>query len=139
MENLIGAIVFLIVGIGFLYAGLHIWCSSKRIEAKGIKARAKIIGFKKEESTDSDGFTNVYHFPIIKFTDKYGIITTQKLDSSANPKRINQPIEIIYLKEGNKYEIIENNQFWKSYFPMIFIIMGILFSGISVVRLINLI
>ncbi|RKN82524.1 DUF3592 domain-containing protein [Ulvibacterium marinum] len=137
MENLIGNIVFLIVGSGFLYAGFYIRNSNRRIEANGIKTKAKIIDFVEEESEDADGYSNTYHYPIVRFTDKNGIETTQKLNSSANPKKINQPIEIIYLKKDNEYEIMINSEFWKTYFPMIFIIGGFLFSGIGIVWLIN--
>ncbi|MFI1742967.1 hypothetical protein [Thalassobellus sediminis] len=137
MENLIGNIVFLIVGGGFLYAGFYIRNSNRRIQTNGIKTKAKIIDFVEEESEDADGYSTTYHFPIVRFTDKNGIETTQKLNSSANPKKINQPIEIIYLKKDKEYEIMINSDFWKTYFPMIFIIGGFLFSGIGIIWLIN--
>jgi len=38
--------------------------------------------------------------------DRNGIEITQKLDSSANPKLINKPIDIIYLKKDNESEIM---------------------------------
>ena len=91
MENLNGAIVFLIVGGGFLYAGFYIRNSNRRIQTSGIKTRAKIIDFIEERSKDADGESHIYHFPVVRFTDKNGIETTQKLNSSENPKRINQP------------------------------------------------
>jgi len=137
MENLIGAFVFLIVGGGFLFAGYYIRNSNFRIQTSGTKTKAKIIDFVEERNKDADGDSHVYHFPIVKFTDKNGIEKTQKLDSSANPKRINELIDIIYLKKNNEYEIMINNEFWKTYFPMIFIIGGFLFSGIGIIWLIN--
>lgn len=136
-EEFIGAFVFLIVGSGFLYAGYYTRNSNRRIQTNGIKTKAKIVDFVEEKSKDSDGHSHVYHFPIVRFTDKNGIETTQKLDSSANPKRINQPIEIIYLKKDSEYEIMINSDFWKTYFPMIFIVGGFLFSGIGIIWLIN--
>ena len=137
MENLIGRIIFLIVGGGFLYAGFYVRNSNRRIQTSGIKTKAKIIDFVEERSRDTDGDSHIYHFPVVRFTDKNGIETTQKLDSSANPKRINEPIDIIYLKKDNEYEIMINNEFWKTYFPMIFIVGGFIFSGIGIVWLIN--
>lgn len=137
MENLIGAIVFLIVGGGFLYAGFYVRNSNRRIQTNGIKTKAKIIDFIEERNKDADGDSHIYHFPVVRFRDKNGIETTQKLDSSANPKRINEPIDIIYLKKDNEYEIMINSEFWKTYFPMIFIVGGFLFSGIGIVWLIN--
>ncbi len=137
MENLIGAFVFIIVGCGFLYAGFYVRNSNQRIQANGIKTKAKIIDFFEEKRKDADGDTHINHFPIVSFTDRNGIVTTQKLDSSENPKRINELIDIIYLKKGNEYQIMINSEFWKTYFPMIFIIAGFLFSGIGIIWLTN--
>ena len=137
MENLIGAIVFLIVGGGFLYAGFYVWNSNRRIQRSGIKTKGKIIDFIEERNKDAEGNSHIYHFPVVRFREKNGIETTQKLDSSANPKRINEPIDIIYLKKDNEYEIMINSEFWKTYFPMIFIVGGFLFSGIGILWLIN--
>lgn len=137
MENFIGAFVFLIVGGGFLYVGYYIRNSNRRIQANGIKTKAKIIDFIEEQRKDANGDSHIYHFPVVSFTDSNGIEITQKLDSSENPKRINGRIDIIYLKKDNEYEIMINSAFWKTYFPMIFIIGGFLFSGIGIVWLIN--
>lgn len=136
-NEFIGAFVFLIVGGGFLFAGFYMRNSNRRIQASGIKTRAKIIDFVEQRSKDSDGYSHTYHFPIVRFTNRNGIETTQKLDSSANPKRINEQIDIIYLKKNNEYEIMINSDFWKTYFPLIFIIAGFLFSGIGMIWLIN--
>ena len=137
MENLIGTIIFLIVGVGFFYAGYYVKNSNRRIQIIGTKTKAQIIDFIKDQSKDADGDSHVYHFPIVMFTDKNGIEITQKLDSSENPKRINEQIDIIYLKRDNEYEIIIDNEFWKVYFPLFFIIFGILFFGIGIFWLIN--
>jgi hypothetical protein len=137
MENLIGNIVFLIVGGGFLYAGFYIRNTNRRILTNGIKTKAQIIDFKKERIKDADGESFEYHFPIVSFTDRNGIETTQKLDSSENPKRINELIDIIYLKKENEYEIIKDNDWWEKNLPMILLIGGFLFSGIGIIWLIN--
>ena len=137
MENLIGNIVFFIVGGGFLYAGFYIRNTNRRILTNGIKTKAQIIDFKKERIKDADGESFEYHFPIVSFTDRNGIETIQKLDSSENPKRINELIDIIYLKKDNEYEIIKDNEWWEKNLPMILLIGGFLFSGIGIIWLIN--
>ncbi|GAA3655981.1 DUF3592 domain-containing protein [Flavivirga jejuensis] len=136
-NEFIGAFVFLIVGGGFLFAGFYMRNSNRRIQANGIKTKAKIIDFAEERSKDTDGYSQVHHFPIVRFKDRNGIETTQKLDTSANPKRINERIDIIYLKKENEYEIMINTEFWKTYFPLIFIIGGFIFSGGGIIWLIN--
>ena len=137
MENLIGGIVFSIIGGSFLYAGFYIRSSNRRIQRDGVKTKAKIIDFVEERSTDADGDSHIYHYPIVRFIDKNGIEATQKLNSSANPKQLNQSIEIIYLKKDSEYEIMINSVFWKTYFPLIFILGGLLSSVIGIVWLLN--
>ncbi|MFD2543722.1 DUF3592 domain-containing protein [Lacinutrix gracilariae] len=136
-EEYIGAVVFLIVGSGFLFAGFYIRNTNSRIRANGIKTKAKIVDFKKERNKDADGDSYEYHFPIVSFTDRNGVETTQKLDSSENPKRINELIDIIYLKKQNEYEIIKDNDWWEKNLPMILLIGGFLFYGIGIIWLIN--
>lgn len=46
-----------------------------------------------------DGIYYEYHFPVVSFTEQNGIKITQKLNSSDNPKRINEHIDIVYLKK----------------------------------------
>lgn len=137
MENLIGAIVFLICGGGFLYAGFYTRNSNRRINANGVKTKAKIIDFKKEMIKNADGASFKHHFPIVRFTDRHGIETSQMLDSSENPKRINELIDIVYLKKENNYEIIKANDWWEKNLPTSFIIGGFLFSAIGIIWLIN--
>ncbi len=136
-RDLLGGLIFLVVGFGFLYAGFYIRNTNSRIKANGIKTKAKIVDFKKERNKDADGDSYEYHFPIVSFTDRNGVETTQKLDSSENPKRINELIDIIYLKKENEYEIIKDNDWWEKNLPMIFLIVGFLFSGIGIIWLIN--
>ena len=136
-RDLLGGLVFLVVGCGFLYAGFYIRNTNSRINANGIKTKAKIVDFKKERNKDADGDSYEYHFPIVSFTDRNGVETTQKLDSSENPKRINELIDIIYLKKENEYEIIKDNDWWEKNLPMILLIGGFLFSGIGIIWLIN--
>ena len=136
-RDLLGGLVFLVVGCGFLYAGFYIRNTNSRIKANGIKAKAKIVDFKKERTKDADGDSYEYHFPIVSFTDRNGVETTQKLDSSENPKRINELIDIIYLKKENEYEIIKDNDWWEKNLPMISLIGGFLFSGIGIIWLIS--
>ena len=136
MENLIANILFLIVGGGFICVGFYIRNSNLRIQENGIKTKAKIINFVSEESKNADGYSNTYYYPIIQFIDKNGIKTTQKLNSSTSPKQINKLIKIIYLKKDNEYKMIINNEFWKTYFPLIFIIVGFLIFGFGIMPLI---
>jgi Protein of unknown function (DUF3592) len=136
-KDLLGGLVFLVVGFGFLYAGLYFRNTNSRIKTNGIKTKAKIVDFKKKRNKDANGDSYEYHFPIVNFTDRNGVETTQKLDSSENPKRINELIDIIYLKKENEYEIIKDNDWWEKNLPVILLIGGFLFSGIGIIWFIN--
>ena len=115
MEQLLLPIVFLAVGGGFTFAGLYVWFSHRRIQKEGIRTKAKIIDFVQGDSLDTE---DEYYFPIVRFKDRSGNEITQKLTMSENLKKINQPLDIIYLKKDGEYEILINNDFWKTYFPL---------------------
>ena len=136
-QDILGGLVFLVVGFGFLYAGFYIRNINSRIQANGFKTKAKIVDFEKERIKDADGDSYTYHFPIVSFTDRNGIETTQKLDSNEKQERINEMIDIIYLKKENEYEIIKDNDWWEKNLPIILLIGGFLFSGIGIIWLIN--
>lgn len=136
-KDLVGGFIFLLVGGFILFAGFYLRKTNNRIKTNGIKTKAKIIDFVEERIKNGDGESYLYHFPIVSFTDRNGIETTQKLDSSDKPKRINKMIDIIYVKKENEYEIIKDNDWWEKNLPMILLIGGFLFSGIGIIWLIN--
>ena len=133
----IGAFAVLSLGIAFCWIGLHIWLLNRKIKENGIKTRAKIVDFAMEKVKDIDRESHRYYFSIVRFTDRNGHQVTQKMESSANPKRIKKLMDIIYWKKDNEYEIIENNRFWNFYFPIIFITAGILLLGFGIISIIN--
>lgn len=136
MEDLIAPIFLIVFGGIFASVGYYIFNSNRKIEQNGIKTRAKIIDFVENRSRDSDGHVDVSHYPVVTFQDK-GIDVTQQLNTSGNPKTINQIIEIFYLREGDDYKIVINSNFWKTIFPMIFFIIGIIVLSIGVILLKN--
>ena len=136
-KDFTGGFIFLIVGTVFLYAGFFVYNSHHRILIKGIKTKAKIIDFFEKRLSDGDDGYRLYHFPIVSFTDKNGIEATQQLDCSENPKKLNQIIDIVYLKKGNEYKIVIDNKRWITYFPSIFISMGFLFLIIGIIWTVN--
>ncbi|WP_053990421.1 DUF3592 domain-containing protein [Mangrovimonas sp. TPBH4] len=133
----VGGLIFLICGVSFLYAGLRSRNTNKNIQTNGTKTKAKIIDFEEELAEDNEGFSRVHHFPIVRFMDRNGIETTQKLNSSENPKRLNELIDIIYVKKDNKYQIMIDSDYWMTFFPMTLIVGGILFSAIGVIWIIS--
>lgn len=136
MDDIAISTVLLIGGGGFLYVGRYIKNLTLRIQSNGNKTKAKIIDFAKERSKDTDGNLKTSYYPIVKFTDRNGTEITQQLTTTVNSKKINQYLEIIYLKKNNNYEIIINSEFRTKIFPMIFIMNGYLLLGIGLFWLI---
>lgn len=131
MESLIGISVFLICGISFSIAGIYLLINNRRIEKNGTKTRAKIIGYSKEKVEFSDEMRTVF-FPIFEFKDRNGIVVKQKHDSGEQTEIKEEFVEIYYLKNDNEYEILINTDSWKSYFPIGFIVFGIIFLTIGI-------
>jgi uncharacterized membrane protein len=122
------------VGVGCIYAGISMKKHIRNMEKNGIRTKAKIIDFHIVERRSNLRLTSMrqrkvkYYYPIILFTDLNSNSITQKMpDASSTPKKINDTIDILYLKKENEYEVISNNTWRKSYIPIIFITIGIYF------------
>ncbi|WP_431124339.1 DUF3592 domain-containing protein [Flagellimonas flava] len=129
---MLGPIVFIIIGISFVYAGLWLSIANRTIRNTGIKTKAKIVDYIEEKRVDADGDGHIYHFPVVNFTNQQGDEITQQLTLSEKPKRTNQWIEIVYLKKENEYHIIKNDDWWEINLPTIFLIFGGLFLAIGI-------
>lgn len=125
------SILFLIIGIGFSLVGYHLLFWNRRLEKNGIKTRAEIIDYSKENVEFSEGKKTIY-FPILKFTDRNGKVVIQKHDSGEHIKLKSGFVEIYYLKKQNEYEVLINNDGWKTYFPIGTIVFGMVFLIIGV-------
>lgn len=133
-------VLYTATGIGCIYAGSSIKKHNRNMEKNGIRTKAKIIDFHIVERQSNLRRTSMrqqkvkYYYPIILFTDlNSNSITQQMPDASSVPKKINDMIDILYLKKGDKYEVIDDTTWRKSYLPTILIIIGIYFllQGIS--------
>ncbi|WP_193845206.1 hypothetical protein [Flavobacterium hungaricum] len=128
------------IEIGCIYAGISMKKHVHNMEKNGISAKAKIIDFHIVERWNNhhrirrEARKLKYYYPIIEFTDLNGDSVTQKMpDASTTPNKIDDLIDILYLKKENHYEVISDNNWRKSYLPIIFIIFGMycLLHGLS--------
>lgn len=119
--------IMVIIGIAFVFAGFNIKNYTQSIEKNGIRVKAKIVDFEiveKRETRQEVDQIITYHYPIVAFKDLNGNTTTQKTDSSTSSKEINDVIDIVYLKNGNGYQVMIDSNWRKSYFPICFIVIG---------------
>ena len=119
--------IMVIIGIAFVFAGFNIKNYTQSIEKNGIRVKAKIVDFEiveKRETRQEVDQIITYHYPIVAFKDLNGNTTTQKTDSSTSSKEINDVIDIVYLKNGNEYQVMIDSNWRKSYFPICFIVIG---------------
>ncbi|MEN2412464.1 hypothetical protein [Flavobacterium mesophilum] len=128
-------ILYMAMGIGCIYGGISMKKHIRNMETNGIRTKAKIIDFHIIERWSHFRKTRMrgrqklkFYYPIIVFTDLNGNSITQQMpDANTNPQKINDLIDILYLKKENSYEILSNTKWRKSYLPLIFIIIGIYF------------
>ena len=137
MGTIITIIVFVIVGIGFCYVGFQIEIKNKLVLSKGIRTKAKIVGFTERQIKDADGESFLYYFPIIIFKDLNGSEITKQLGDSLSPTQINKQIDIVYLEEKDDYFIIMIGDWWQINLPVILKIIGLLFLVFGIALFVN--
>ena len=104
MESILEIILFTAFGIILVGTGVYLTIRNRHITSYGIKTKATIIRFIKEQKRDSDGNINLYHIPVVRFKDHHTDEPVEKqLTVSQSPKKSHQDIAIIYLKKGNMY------------------------------------
>ena len=126
MENLFTPLLFSVIGIAFASVGFYLLFWNRKVEKNGIRAKAEIIDYSEEMVDFDDGKQKVF-FPILKFTDKNGLVVTQKHDSGESKKMDSRFIEIYYLRKKSEYDILINTSGWKRYFPIGAIAFGLIF------------
>lgn len=138
MQDLFVALFFMGIGLIMILAALEFMRKYEQMEVKGIKTKAKIIDFIAErEKNNHDSRGTTYYFPIVEFLDVDGNKVVQKLDFSEESNRINTFINILYLKQGNEYDILVDKKLWKSTFPQIFIYFGYFSIGVGIILIVR--
>ena len=137
MEFSIEVLVFLGLGIGFIYGGFRIRSNYNKILLNGVKTRASVVEIIQEKHKGEDGRYTTYYYPVINFTDTSGLEVTQKLTSNVRPKHTSKTLDIVYLKEAGAYKIVINSVFWQVHFPRIFMAVGVLLFVIGLVISLN--
>ena len=123
----------------FLFVGISTRNAQRRVRAFGIRTQALVIDFTVKTGTQSANSHRMtyYHYPIVRFTDEDGIETTQQLNYTTQSNRLNEYIDILYIKHNeNDYEMIIDSKLWKNFVPTLFIVIGAFALLIGVVRLI---
>lgn len=87
MKNLGVPLLFSVIGLAFAFVGLYLLFWNRKVEKNGIRTKAEIIDYSEEKVDFDDGKQTVF-FPILKFTDKNGLVVTQKHDSGEHKKWI---------------------------------------------------
>lgn len=137
-KDIIAAVIFASIGFMMIYSALKLLGKYEEMETKGTKTKAKIIDFvAKIERNNQDRSNTTYYFPIVEFFDVEGNKVVRKLGFSEEPDRINTYISILYLKNGNEYDVLVDKKLWKSIFPQIFIYVGYLLIGVSIVLIVR--
>lgn len=133
----IDAILFLMVGLALIFLGLYTQKANRRMQIDGIRTKAQITDIVEQQSKDRYGNTELDYYPIVSFTDKNGNKTTQKLGHSTNPERINEHIDIFYLQRGKEIEILVDTAWQKTYYPLIYLLIGLSLTALAIAMLLK--
>jgi hypothetical protein len=117
---------FFTLGSLTIYLGFKFNREIDLISTNGVKTKAQVIDFIKDDYVTKNGGTRIYYYPIIKFTDFNQLEITQNLDYSISKKLINKFIKITYLKTDNNYDIILNKKKVLSIYNLFFLIGAVL-------------
>jgi len=138
------SIGLILAGGIFLYVGIRIRNHHRRLAAEGTHTQALVISSVEEtdfHSHDDHMHKTRLNYPIVTFTNEEGVEVKKKLNSTIRSSQIGQYIDIAYIKHQfdgeTEYEIIINTEFWRTQFPLIFIVIGAIMALAGLVRLIT--
>lgn len=137
------SIGLILAGAMFLYCGIRIRNHHRRLDTEGVHTQALVINSVEESgfhSHDDHMHTTRYNYPVVKFSNEEGVEVTKRLNSTIRQSQVGEYINIAYIKhqiDGEiQYEIIINTPFWRTQFPLIFIVLGALMALATLVRLV---
>lgn len=132
MNPLIIPLILLVLSSVFFYASYYLKVKYQRLELSGRKTTARIIDQKKKIEKNNDGSRSTMYYPIIQFTNGVQQTVKEQLNVGRSWKWKLEPIQIYYLEtDTDHYEIVINNKFWRTYFPMIFTIGGAIIIAVA--------
>lgn len=135
MESItIGQLLFSGLGLIFMVVGIYFYTHFRRITKNGTRTKAKIIDYKPEVSTDSDGYSTTYYYAVIEFRGKNGDSVVHKLDHASDRKYKSNFIDIFYLFEDEEYKIVTNSALFKHYLPCGFMVIGLFSILIAILK-----
>ncbi len=117
-------VLFSVMGTLFAAIGIYFMAKFNKIAKEGTRTKAKIIDFETEISDDTDGYETTYYYPIIEFTDRKGNNVRQKVDFGSTSKISAKTIDIFYLLEDGKYNVVVNTTLFRYFLPWGFFTVG---------------
>lgn len=122
--------IFIIVGSIFSLIGLYLLNKNLNKIKKGEKCNGVIIDHEVTYSRNNNGGRNRLYYEIIEFqTQKDGVLTKKSEIASSLPKKLNEKVEVFYLKEENS--VLVNTIFRIYLFPLFFTLFGLIFVVIG--------
>lgn len=133
MDISLGSLIFSLLALFLLFNGINTLIKNKRIKKNGIKAVGVIIDFNIKTDKDPERGTKISKYPIIEFKNRKGERITSELTQSDNQYMIGNNIPIIYLKNGNNYNIVIDSKLWLINFPLGMTIIGLFVLLITII------
>ena len=107
--------LFLLMGIFPLLVGIYVLHKEVTLRKGGVRTTGVIVGVKRENSTDSDGFSEATFRPIVQFVTHDGqeIVWQSTTSGTGWWNSLGKQMQIIY-DPRNPQRVIRNH--WSNYF-----------------------
>ena len=135
MSPEIQMIVFLAIGLFFLFAYYGISQKLKKLNETGVKAEGVIFEVEWDHNTKGNyKYSTETVYPVVRFVTKDGTWITKKSSQGGVMIKQGQTVQIVYNPENPEEFMITSGQFkWYSY---IFLVVGLIGITIGIYKLI---
>lgn len=122
-------IVFVAIGIYLLISGNEL---AKRCTEETVGTVVEIV---REESTDSDGYTDYTYYPVIKYqANNQTVSKKSSTGSGSSGYNVNDKVEILY-NPNNVEEYIIKGDKSSNFIGIIFVVVGVITVGAGAKKL----
>ena len=126
----------LLFGIALIALGIYLIVHNNQLEKRcTVEVTGTVVDITREETTDSDGFTEHTYYPIIEYTANGETVSVKGNDGS-NPSKysIDDKIDLLYNPENVKEYMIKGDKS-SQIAGIISIVVGVLLLGVGVKQL----
>jgi hypothetical protein len=130
--------IFSIIGVVMAFFGWRDYAATRTFLAGAEHANGSVVELVQRTSTDSDGNTNTYYYPVVEFTTAGGqaVRYQSSTGSSRTSQQVGDVVDMVYAPENPQNARI--NTFMDIWFlPAMLLGMGVIFALAGVAAFFN--